>query len=326
MRDNATPQIKNSLFLNFGGFGTLIENKSSVGNYYSRYHFDTDLLATTLPTSTATNAFGYTIDNQYLYQSQQPGKQACIRDNVFWSCGDATCPTGLSGQTAPIYGGDDAKGPVFSNGDNLDITASGYDNVDVFEAADVPVQSLTTSAYDATTIWGSAAFGTQIGANAWVGDNVTQINPLATNSAVTAAHPVPSDGWLTPVAYRGAFDATNNWAQGWTTVAKLGVFGAYVPVEQQTSGGSFNGLTGVSGTFTASSGTAIGSYAVSSVLAFTGVSGKVYQLQSSSTVDGTYTAVKTFRCDVAGSKSIVDILGTAPAASTFYKIVEGSIQ
>lgn len=331
MRDNATPQIWNSLFLNFGGFGTLIENKAGVGNNYSEFHFTNANLSAKMPATSATNALGASVDRQYFYQAQRPGMQACIRDCAFWLPVAPTCPQVADGlvittSDQPVFGGDTSgKGPIFSLGGNIDVT-SGYDNADLSDAADLPIQALTTAAYDRTTIWNTAVANLPFTPNSLAGDNPVAINPLATNAALTAVHAVPSDGWLTPVKYRGAFDATNNWAQGWTLAAKLGAFGAYVAVESQSSGGSFNGMSGVSGTFTATDGAAIGDYSLSSLLTFTAVAGKVYQLQSSASVSGPWSAVKTFRCDVAGSKSVVDILGTSPGASTFYRIVGGSVQ
>jgi len=323
MRDNATPQIFNSVFLNFGGFGSLVENVSGVGNYHSRYHFNAPNVSSNYPSTSVTNFQGNSVDRQLFYQAQAAGRQACIRDNVFWGTGAATCPTGLSG-SSPIYGGDTTKGPIFTGGDNLDITLAGHNNVDVFEDADLPVRSLATTAYSASSAWGSSAFATLVGANSLTGDNVSGLNPCASNAAVTAAVPLPNDGWLTAASYRGAFDASNNWAQGWTTVAKLGAFGAYVPVSE-SSGGTFNGLSSVSGTFTPVVGDAVSGYEVTSLVTFNGVAGTVYQLQSSAAPGGPWSEVMTFRCDEGGAKSVTDILGTAPAAATYYRVIQGTV-
>ncbi len=346
MRDNCDAQVWNSVFMFFGGFGTLVENASGVGNNYSRYHFDTDLLTANMPSASATNYLGRTVDKQYLYINQQPGKQAGIRDNVFWSTGDVTCPTGLSGSST-VYGGDNAKGPVFTAGDNLDLMAAGYNNVDVYLDADRPIQSYATSNYVAATAWAGASFATTVGANAVAGNNVVTINPLATNSALTAATPVPSDGWLTTVTYRGAFDTTNNWAQGWTTIAKLGAFGAYVPVTEETSGGTTvvtntvttvvtNGVNGIVYQDTASlvegaTSVAAAGLQTSPVLTYSITSAGTYQLQTTaSLIPASWTIVKTFTVASASAGSpvtvnLTDIIGETPANagdSRFYRLMK----
>lgn len=345
MRDATSPQIWNSVFMNFGGFGTLVENVSGVGNNHSRYHFNTDIRTANLPSTSATNFLGSAIDSQYLYMSQEPGRQACIRNDVFWNTGDVTCPTGLSG-TSPIYGGDTTKGPVFTAGDNIDITAVEYNNVDVFELSDLPVQSLTTVAYDGSAVWGGSTFSTLVGANTIAGDNVVTINPLADNAAVSSARAVPNDGWLTPVNYRGAFDTTNNWAQGWTTIAKLGVFGEYVPVAEATNGTIYvtntvttvvtNGVNGIiyqENAEVISSGTSITAAGLqtSPVLTYSITSAGTYQLQTTSSLTPvSWTVVKTFTVDSASVGSpvtvnLTDIIGETPpngADARFYQLIK----
>ncbi|MEI8353095.1 MAG: hypothetical protein WCG22_01125 [Lentisphaerota bacterium] len=345
MRDNCAAQIRNSVFMNFGGFGTLIENKSGVGDYYSRWHFDTNNLSAFLPTATGTNIYGYAIDKQYLYQSQEPGMQAAIRDNVFWNCGPVTCPTGANLTTLgspagsdPLYGGDAAKGPVFTKGDNLDITAAGYNNVDVFENVDLPIKGFSVVPYNRTNSWGTGAIATSVSANTQTGDAITNINPLAANAAVSSAVPVVSDGVLTPVAYRGAFDTTNNWAQGWTTVAKLGVFGAYVPATDDASGTVYvtntvtNGVSGIvyqgnGAPITSGTGVTNLSFTTSPVLTYTLTSAATYQLQSKTNLlDVSWTVLKTFTpATVPVTVNLTDIVGETPphaGDSRFYRLVK----
>jgi hypothetical protein len=131
---------------------------------------------------------------------------------------------------------------------------------------------------------------------------------------------------MTPVVHRGAFSADDNWAQGWTTVASFNLFGAFEDAPALDAL-NFNGLSVVAGAFTAKAGTEVADLAVSSVLTFDAEMGKVYQLQSTDSLAApvTWAAVKTFRCDTAGTKSVVDVLGAAPAAGKFYRVVEGSI-
>lgn len=342
MRDNCDAQVWNSVFLLFGGFGTLIENVAGVGNNHSRYHFDTDLLAANMPATSADDYLGRIIDSQYLYIHQQPGKQASIRDNVFWNAGDVTCPGGLSG-TTPVYGGDNAKGPVFTGGDNIDLTAAGYDNVDVYQDADLPVQSLVTSDYNAANAWNGTSFATLVGANANAGNNVIAINPLPAKAALAAANAVPSDGWLTPVTYRGAFDANNNWAQGWTTIAKLGVFGTYVPAEEEGQSVFVTNIVTVLVTndmngvvYQDNAALVRGTYSVtplttSPVLTYSITSPGTYQLQTTASLSPvSWTALKTFKVTKATASSpvilsVTDILGATPSNasnSDYYKLMK----
>ena len=355
MRDNATAQIRNSIFMNFGGFGTLVENKTGVGDYYARWHFDTNNLAAFLPSTTATNIYGYTIDKQHLYQAQEPGKQAAIRDNVFWACGNVTCPTGsdLTGAAGgngadPLYGGDGAKGPVFTRGDNIDITAAGYDNVDVVLPADMPIQGFSATPYNRTNSWGTGAIADTALANTQKGDAITNINPLAAHAALTAAHPVRGDEFLTPVTYRGAFDATNNWAQGWTLTAKLGVFGQYVPATEETSGTTVyvtntvttttvvtNGVNGIvyqDGSLIASGSTvAATAFSATPVVTYSITASGTYQLQYTATLSPiSWTVVKTFTVGSASLASpvtvnLTDIIGLTPEHSgdqAYYRLIK----
>ena len=53
--------------------------------------------------------------------------------------------------------------------------------------------------------------------------NITSIDPRATNDALTVAAPVTADGFFTAAPFRGAFSANNNWLQGWTAVSSYGM-------------------------------------------------------------------------------------------------------
>jgi hypothetical protein len=351
MRDNCSAQIWNSVFMNFGHFGTLIENVTGVGNYHSYYHFNTDNLSASLPSTSATNNFGASVDRQFFYQAQQADKQATVKDCVFWGAGLVTCPSGLSG-TTPVYGGDGTKGPVFTGGDNINLLAASYNNVDVYADADMPIRGLTVSAYSRDAAWGGAAFATAVGANAIAGDNVITINPLATNAALTVVRAVPADGWLTPVSYRGAFGPSNNWAQGWTTIAKLGVFGTYVPAQEEPAGVVTNttvvtntvttvitnGVNGIvyqsSSQLISDSGTngvTAASLTTSPVLTYSITSAGTYQLQMTESLSpASWVIVKTFTVQAASAASpvtvnLTDIVGGASqnsGDSRFYRLLK----
>ena len=45
---------------------------------------------------------------------------------------------------------------------------------------------------------------------------VISLDPRAAGDATTSAGSAPADGFFTPASYRGAFDATTNWLEGWT--------------------------------------------------------------------------------------------------------------
>lgn len=49
-----------------------------------------------------------------------------------------------------------------------------------------------------------------------------QLNPNPGNSALLNGATAPTDAWFTPVTFRGAFDGSDNWLQGWTALSQLG--------------------------------------------------------------------------------------------------------
>ena len=334
LRDNVSPQIFNSIFMDFGSVATMIENRTDLtGNglaMNAAARFTTPY--TNYPTWTALNAAGDTIGRDYLYQATVPSKQACLRGSVFWNITAGLHPTQVGGANIKaVYTWIDSaagKGPWF------DTTARSYSDWELSTEGNITdmfsMTAASTNAFaDETNLMPIRqrlrAPVTRTASGACY--EVNLLNPLAANDAVSGAVYVP-DSWVTPTDYRGAFSADKNWAQGWTTVASLGAFGAFTDapaVDPVASSGTFNGLSSVSGTFTATTGTAIGGFEVSSLLSFTGEAGKVYQLQSAPAVSGPWSEVMTFRCDVAGAVSVVDILGSAPAAATFYKVVEGTV-
>lgn len=57
---------------------------------------------------------------------------------------------------------------------------------------------------------------------------VVYLDPRATNDALTAAPAAPNDGFFTPVTYRGAFNAEENWQIGWTAAWQYGLTGGGV--------------------------------------------------------------------------------------------------
>jgi hypothetical protein len=335
MRDNAAPQIFNSVFMDFGSVATMIENRTdSTGNGITlnvTERFGTPY--TNYPTWTALNAAGDTVGKDDFYQVQVPSKQACIRGSAFWNIPSGLHPTQQGGSALKtVYTWIDSaagKGPWF------DSTAYSYSDwqlpsegnvIDLYSMAAASTNAVADESNLMPIRQRLRASVTRTASGACY--DVNLLDPRAANDAVSGGVYVP-DSWMTPTPYRGAFGPDSNWAQGWTTVASLGVFGAFTnaPADEAAASGTFNGMSSVSGTFVAATGAALGGLQLSSVLAFTGEAGKVYQLQvKNSLADASWLEVKTFRCDVAGPQSIVDILGSAPDASKFYQIVEGSVQ
>jgi len=339
MRDNASAHIKNSLFLNFGVFGGMIENVSGRGNYHSNYRFLTTNVSTNMPSTTASYINGATVDRQYLYQGQQPGQQACLQDSVFYING-ITRPviTDMGGSASAPYMADGSKGPIFTGGESFDFMAAAFNNVDLIPGTDtLPIKSLTTTAYASSNAWGSVANASWVSANGYVGNNPSVIDPRAAGDALTAANAVPSDGILTAVTYRGAFDANSNWAQGWTTIAKLGAFGTYEAVPEEVTvvtntvtevvTNGVNGIVYAPNGGSAISGTAVTNVegiSLSPVLTYTLPSAGTYQLQSTPSLAGTptWTPVKTFTAAGPVTVNLTDILAEPAAPSMFYQLVK----
>jgi hypothetical protein len=305
LRDNASPQINNSVFMDFGCYGTFIENRTDYGsNLNPTYRFGITNNAANLSTATTTDYLGNTVGAAYFYKAQRPGKQAHIKDCLFWNIIDSASLTGalypvaadaaalntLFGTTAP--GG---KGPYFSTGlgSYTGWTAAEHNNVtDIYNDGTtfMPIASRSRS-----LVVNRAPYATST-----KGYDVTQIDPRAANDAVHAAAPVVSDGWLTPAAYRGAFDPYSNWARGWTMMDRIGLFGAAATVTETEAG------------------VAITDFTVASPIAyFSTQAGVTYRVKAAATVDGTYSTIAEL-VGTGSQVSYLDVGATDPAK--FYKI------
>jgi hypothetical protein len=259
MRDNASPRIYNSIFMDFGGPATMIEdyiNSSDASSGVSGTEMNVAQRFTwnysQFPTYTATNSrLGTAIGRDGFYQTAaNDDKQACIRGSIFWNVGKAAAAdlvrgTGGTGLAITTKGtrataGDYAltdmgvasdlsttagKGPwsdkstYFTNW-IADIQTDVIDLWD-FNDADgyMPIQSRTR-----TLITNNIAYPITGAATSSGSYHLTQVDPRAANDASTNAV-VVADGWLTPTAFRGAFAPDANWAKGWTTIDSMGVFG-----------------------------------------------------------------------------------------------------
>jgi hypothetical protein len=307
MRDNASPQINHCVFMDFGGSGsdtgagstpaTLIENRTDYGsNLNPTYRFATANDLANLPADTTTNYLGATVGPAYFYKAQRPGMQAHIKDCVFWHI-PRLYPTEVGSALNTLFntGAAGGAGPYFETGglgSYSGFTAVDQNNID--QVADsslyMPIRARTQ-----VPVTNRAPYSTET-----IGVDVTFIDPRGSNDAVVAYTQVPNDGWLSPVSFRGAFDAHNNWARGWTTMDRLGLFGASVP------GTEVENVT-------------ITDFTVSSPVAYFNTQlGVTYRVKSAASVGGPYTTISEIQ-GTGGLVSYLDVGATDP--TKFYKVV-----
>jgi hypothetical protein len=190
-------------------------------------------------------------------------------------------------------------------------------------------------------------YRTQVARTATTSYDVTLIDPRAANDAATGAMYVP-DSWMTPTSYRGAFSPDKNWAQGWTTIASLGVFGTFTnaPALDENTGTVYvtntvttvvtNGVNGIvyqgNGTLlTSGTGISATGLQTSPVLTYSITSAGTYQLQTTTSLTPvSWTIVKTFTVASASPGSpvtvnLTDIIGETPPNSgdaRFYQLIK----
>jgi hypothetical protein len=306
LRDNASPQINNSIFMDFGTYATLIENRTDYGsNLNPPYRFVTTNNTANLPGNTATNNLGNEVGASYFYKAQRPGMQAHIKDCVFWNI--------ISGEAVPVTGAlyptetgsalntlfkttaGGGLGPYFTTGLGSYTGWTAAENNNVIDIYNDGVDFMPIASRTRSLVVNRAPY-----AASTKGYDVTQIDPRAANDAVHATVPVLSDGWLTPAAYRGAFDPYNNWARGWTMMDRIGLFGA-APVITETE-----------------ASVAVTDFTVASPIAYFSTEfGVTYRVKASATVDGTYATI----AEIVGTGSQVSYLDVgANDPAKFYKI------
>ena len=123
------------------------------------------------------------------YTAQSSGNLAEITDSVFFR-----------NLSSDAYTEATARG-VF-DASNSNVLTPGFDD------ADAPVKLVTRAA--------PVVKGTRTMLQ------VIDLDPRAANDAVSSVGSAPNDGFFTPVNYRGAFSATNNWLCGWTAASAFG--------------------------------------------------------------------------------------------------------
>jgi hypothetical protein len=247
IRDNASPRIYNSIFMDFGSVAALIENRIDRGGLNATDRFTSGTKASDFPNLASLNKTtlpgGAAITTEHLYGdgAMADDRQACIRGNFFYNI--------FLGMNAPELGGTDTTaggnnaylnrfnwaggGPFMSPGlKSYDGWAAVTErNVDYTASVMAPYMPITKRTRVQNTKTGIASY------------DITMIDPRPAPSTLpggiqdprTWAIAVP-DVWLTPVRFVGAFDPVNNWAKGWTTIGTLkskdgttdivGVFGA----------------------------------------------------------------------------------------------------
>ncbi len=208
-RDNARMQYNNCIFMNIGE--TLVKFDDDDGDGALGYSGDKSGARNNTPADgtlnwvqTWTTDYDYSHDPaqdvnrlpgdtteslQARYQAQTSGKLAQITDSVTYGVSDYS------------------ETDLLKNTYGVDVFAAGNNNVK--EPANMPIQSITR---EAPVTRGGKTMA-----------RVTNLNPCAANDATTSAGTAPSDGFFTPVQYRGAFSATNNWLEGWTAADEFGM-------------------------------------------------------------------------------------------------------
>jgi hypothetical protein len=364
MRDNASPQIYNGVFMDFGSKATFIENRTDTTangvNLNCGERFATAVTA--LPTWTAQNAAGQTVGRDYFYKAslsntyfnaELAAKQACLRGTVFWNIPAGLYPTEIGGTALKAaYSWVDSgagKGPWCSTGLTL---YSGWTADTEGNITDIYNNSGGNNANaDADNLmpikrrYRTATSGLQT-----AGYHVTEIDPRAANDATTGGMYVP-DSWMTPTAYRGAFSPDKNWAQGWTTVASFGLFGAFTaaPALDEPTGSTTtvyvtntvttvvtNGVNGIvyqnnGEALTSGTGITATGLQTSPVLTYSITSAGTYQLQTTESLSPVaWTVVKTFTVASASegapvTVNLTDIIGETPpnaGDARFYQLIK----
>ncbi len=340
MRDNASPQIYNGVFMDFGSRATFIENRTDASgngiNLNCAERFATAVTA--LPTWTAQNAAGQTVGNTYFYKASVSNtylnaalaaKQACLRGSVFWNIPTGLYPTEVGGTALKAaYSWVDSaagKGPWCTTG--LTLYSAWTSNtegniIDIFSNNG----GNTTDADDSNLMPIKRRYRTQVARTSTTSYDVTEVDPRAANDATFGASYVP-DSWMTPTTYRGAFSPEKNWAQGWTTIASLGAFGTYTAAPALDEVAAT--ITYVTNTVTSVVTNDVTTYVTNTVTSVVtnGVNGIVYQGNGAPLTSGTgitaiglqTSPVLTYGITSAGTYQLQTTASLSPVAWTVLK-------
>ncbi len=318
MRDNASPRIYNSIFMDFSSVATMIENRESQSGWTVNglvlspsKRFQTLSTKANLPADTYNGGAttGMTADQirSYFYGDGVLADefQACIRGCYFWnfnknntaSSSSGKWPTALGSTWGATYAWtstsagsgpwvDGAGNTAYQGWDgwydrNLDFTSyNAYGNTLAADGTNLlPIQYRHRVAV--TKVATTNSF------------HLMHVDPRAANDAAVSATAVP-DQWLTPVRFQGAFAPDSNWAKGWTAIGTLkstnassaviyGVFGASSVANSIVADGDV--VAGGSVSTPAAGTTTVVTNTVTTVIT-NGVNGIVYQMASLMTDTG----------------------------------------
>jgi hypothetical protein len=185
-RDNGGGRYYNSVFMDFGGAGVLIEQEGGGAAVNSAQRFATPY------TNYSPNA------GAPFYPGPNAGNQLEIKDSLWFQTAAGwpnISPTAAADvQTAGGASVASVGDLVFGAGNNNTVLAAS------------PITSLTRVAGPANRP-----------------HIITSIDPRpgAGSPALTGGVPCPADGFFTPVEFRGAFSGANNWLLGWTLMDRI---------------------------------------------------------------------------------------------------------
>ncbi len=219
IRDNAGARVHNSAFLDFGGAtmlvegtGTSCQGAGSSGERYST-NYTADGVYYLGPDEASDKELYFTNNSWWCAGSEAipervPGARCSVTTGQA-CCTNADCPSGETCVDEGVnYGGDTGK--LHRGRTNLDVFSNGaLANEYLTCASALPIRGLVREPL----------------ADATKPDPIESIDPrpVPGSPLLSGAKTAPVDGFFEPVTYRGAFGA-RNWAEGWSTLARLGYF------------------------------------------------------------------------------------------------------
>lgn len=212
-RDNAGPQIRNSIMMDFRGAGVVVEARND--RVLNGYAFDCQTRATTAFNVWPANG-NAAFPNEGLYTTQRDGLQLEVRNCLFHNIAGTVMPRDFA-EIALRAGYENAGSKDFDPHVSMKPSA-GTLAVDFLDAAygnavvaASPIAGLSRLLDPNSDLTAKNVYA------------ITNLNPCAANAAVASAPLPPHDGFYSPADYIGAFSPTHNWLAGWTLIAKLGL-------------------------------------------------------------------------------------------------------
>ncbi len=185
-RDNAGGRYYNSVFVEFAGAGVIIEQEGGGAAINSAQRFATPY------TSYSPNA------GAPFYPGPTEGNQLELKHNLWYQSG--------------------AGWPNISPTAAADVQTAGGGNV-----ASVGDQAFLAGNTNSVVTVNPITTLTRVAGAAGRPHIITSIDPrpAAGSPALSSDFVCEADGFFTPVAYKGAFSAANNWMLGWTAVDRM---------------------------------------------------------------------------------------------------------